>query len=59
MGSLTSMNKKYGSNDRYFQSDEKSKMLKVKGDSVNANKFVPEGVEGMVRVKGTVKEILH
>lgn len=64
MGSLKSMNKKYGSNDRYFQSDEKSTIEKKeekdsRRTSVNANKFVPEGVEGMVKVKGSVEEILH
>lgn len=57
------MNKKYGSNDRQFQSDESSKLdKKEEGNdsrSINANKFVPEGVEGMVKVKGSVSEILH
>jgi len=33
--------------------------LKANVDSVNANKFVPEGVEGMVKVRGTVGDILH
>ncbi|RKX39533.1 MAG: IMP dehydrogenase [Thermotogae bacterium] len=44
MGSEAAM--KRGSFDRYFQS----------GDS---SKFVPEGVEGMVPYKGTVKDVVH
>jgi len=44
MGSEAAMKK--GSFDRYFQSDDSSK-------------FVPEGVEGMVPYKGTVKDVVH
>jgi len=63
MGSLKSMNKKHGSNDRYFQSDEKGSIVgkhsNDKSQSINANKFVPEGVEGMVKIKGSVEDVLH
>ena len=43
MGSLGAM--KSGSADRYGQEGE--------------NKFVPEGIEGMVPYKGTVKDVVH
>lgn len=43
MGSVTSMKK--GSKDRYFQEENK--------------KFVPEGVEGKVPYKGTLKDTVH
>lgn len=45
MGSLGAMNN--GSSDRYFQSDNA------------ADKLVPEGVEGRVAYKGSLKEIIH
>lgn len=44
MGSLAAMEK--GSSDRYFQSTNE------------ANKMVPEGIEGRVAYKGSVREIL-
>ncbi|AEH50934.1 IMP dehydrogenase [Pseudothermotoga thermarum] len=44
MGSEAAMKK--GSADRYFQ-------------NANGNKFVPEGVEGMVPYKGTVKDVVY
>lgn len=44
MGSLSAM--KRGSKDRYFQSDQK-------------DKFVPEGIEGMVSYKGDAKETIY
>ncbi len=42
MGSLGAMNK--GSADRYFQDNNNG----------NVDKFVPEGIEGMVPYKGSV-----
>ena len=46
MGSVGAMNK--GSADRYFQSKQK-----------DISKYVPEGVEGFVRFKGNVKNIIY
>ena len=46
MGSVGAMNK--GSADRYFQIKQK-----------NISKYVPEGVEGFVKFKGDVKEIIY
>ena len=46
MGSVGAMNK--GSADRYFQSKQK-----------DASKYVPEGVEGLVKFKGEVKKIIY
>jgi IMP dehydrogenase len=45
MGSIAAM--KEGSKDRYFQNDS------------DANKLVPEGIEGMVPYKGPVRETIH
>ncbi len=47
MGSLGAMNQAHGSSDRYFQSDSK------------ADKLVPEGVEGRVPFKGSIRPIIH
>ncbi|MBW5290295.1 MAG: Inosine-5'-monophosphate dehydrogenase [Candidatus Ruthia sp. Asou_11_S2] len=47
MGSLAAMNQAHGSSDRYFQSDSK------------ADKLVPEGVEGRVPFKGSMRPIIH
>ncbi len=47
MGSLGAMNQKEGSSDRYFQ------------DSKNAEKLVPEGIEGRVAYKGPLANIIH
>ncbi len=47
MGSLGAMNQAHGSSDRYFQSDSK------------AYKLVPEGVEGRVPFKGSMRPIIH
>ena len=44
MGSLAAMER--GSSDRYFQS------------KTEANKMVPEGIEGRVAYKGSVKDIV-
>lgn len=44
MGSLSAM--KRGSKDRYFQSEQK-------------DKFVPEGIEGMVSYKGNAKDTIY
>jgi IMP dehydrogenase len=46
MGSVGAMNK--GSADRYFQTKQK-----------DASKYVPEGVEGYVKFKGEVKNIIY
>ena len=46
MGSTGAMNK--GSADRYFQEKQK-----------DVSKYVPEGVEGFVKYKGTVKKIVY
>jgi IMP dehydrogenase len=47
MGSLGAMNQSHGSSDRYFQS------------SKNAEKLVPEGIEGRVAYKGPIANIVH
>ena len=48
MGSLGAMDSTHGSSDRYFQS------------GVNeANKLVPEGIEGQVAYKGPVSSVLY
>lgn len=47
MGSIGAMNQSHGSSDRYFQSDSK------------ADKLVPEGIEGRVPFKGSIRPILH
>lgn len=47
MGSLGAMNQRFGSADRYGQ----------KG--VNAQKMVPEGIEGLVPYSGAVSGVLH
>jgi IMP dehydrogenase len=48
MGSLGAMNQKEGSSDRYFQ--------KTDGE---ADKLIPEGIEGRVAYKGPVAAIIH
>ncbi|MCC5855657.1 MAG: IMP dehydrogenase [Idiomarina sp.] len=47
MGSLGAMNQSHGSSDRYFQS------------SNQADKLVPEGIEGRVAYKGPISNIVH
>ena len=47
MGSLGAMNQSHGSSDRYFQS------------SNQAEKLVPEGIEGRVAYKGPIATIIH
>ncbi|MFU8783481.1 IMP dehydrogenase [Aliidiomarina sp.] len=47
MGSLGAMNQSHGSSDRYFQS------------SNQAEKLVPEGIEGRVAYKGPIANIIH
>ncbi|MFC3031937.1 IMP dehydrogenase [Pseudoalteromonas fenneropenaei] len=47
MGSLGAMNQKEGSSDRYFQT------------SKQAEKLVPEGIEGRVAYKGPIATIIH
>ena len=46
MGLVGAMNK--GSADRYFQKIQK-----------NTSKYVPEGVEGLVKFKGNVEKIIY
>ena len=46
MGSIGAMQQ--GSKDRYFQDTED-----------NAEKLVPEGIEGRVPFKGSVKNVIH
>ena len=46
MGSIGAMNK--GSADRYFQTKQK-----------DISKYVPEGVEGLVKYKGPVLSLIH
>jgi len=46
MGSIGAMNK--GSSDRYFQKKQK-----------DPSKYVPEGVEGLVKYKGPVEKIIY
>ena len=46
MGSIGAMNK--GSADRYFQTKQKE-----------TSKYVPEGIEGLVKYKGTVEKIIY
>ncbi len=47
MGSLGAMSQSQGSSDRYFQ------------ESTDAEKLVPEGIEGRVPYKGSMVSILH
>lgn len=47
MGSLGAMAQRHGSSDRYFQAD------------AQAEKLVPEGIEGRVPYKGSVLSIIH
>jgi len=47
MGSLGAMNQNHGSSDRYFQS------------SNEAEKLVPEGIEGRIAYKGPIANIIH
>lgn len=47
MGSLGAMAQRHGSSDRYFQAD------------AEAEKLVPEGIEGRVPYKGSVLAIIH
>ena len=47
MGSLGAMQQKQGSSDRYFQ------------ESSEADKLVPEGIEGRVAFKGNLSTVIH
>jgi len=47
MGSLGAMQQKQGSSDRYFQ------------ESSEADKLVPEGIEGRVAFKGSLGAVIH
>lgn len=47
MGSLGAMQQKQGSSDRYFQ------------ESSDADKLVPEGIEGRVAFKGNLGPVIH
>lgn len=48
MGSIAAMNQRYGSKDRYGQSE-----------ITDSGKFVPEGIEGMVPFAGSVSDVLY
>ena len=47
MGSLGAMREQHGSSDRYFQAE------------IEADKYVPEGIEGRVPYKGAISPIIH
>lgn len=47
MGSIGAMNQRHGSSDRYFQATNE------------AEKLVPEGIEGRVAYKGPIATIIH
>jgi len=47
MGSMGAMQQKQGSSDRYFQ------------ESTEADKLVPEGIEGRVPYKGSLSAVIH
>ncbi|HEC73208.1 MAG TPA: IMP dehydrogenase [Methylophaga aminisulfidivorans] len=47
MGSMGAMSQKQGSSDRYFQ------------ESSEADKLVPEGIEGRVPFKGSLSAVIH
>ena len=47
MGSMGAMQQKHGSSDRYFQ------------ESSEADKLVPEGIEGRVPFKGSLSPVIH
>jgi IMP dehydrogenase len=47
MGSIGAMNQAHGSSDRYFQANSK------------ADKLVPEGIEGRVPFKGSIRPIVY
>ena len=48
MGSIGAMANKQSSKDRYFQHDTK-----------DSEKLVPEGIEGRIKYKGSIKPIVH
>lgn len=48
MGSVGAMSAQHGSSDRYFQEKQS-----------NADKYVPEGIEGRVPYKGSVKPVVY
>lgn len=50
MGSVGAMSQCYGSSDRYFQE---------KQEDNSVGKYVPEGVEGRVPYKGSLRNVLH
>jgi IMP dehydrogenase len=50
MGSVDAMSQRYGSSDRYFQSEESLD---------NSDKLVPEGIEGRVPYKGTLVAVVY
>lgn len=49
MGSVGAMSQAHGSSDRYFQDHQ--------GDDIE--KYVPQGIEGRVAYKGSLRNILH
>ncbi len=48
MGSIGAMTQNEGARDRYFQKD-----------TIDAQKLVPEGIEGIVPYKGSLKEMIY
>lgn len=48
MGSIGAMSEQHGSSDRYFQER-----------ATDSKKYVPEGIEGRVPYKGTVKQVAY
>jgi IMP dehydrogenase len=48
MGSVGAMSQRHGSSDRYFQESQRE-----------VGKFVPEGIEGRVPFKGSIKAVVH
>lgn len=48
MGSVGAMSQQHGSSDRYFQEDK-----------AEVGKLVPEGIEGRVPYKGSLKAVIH
>jgi len=57
MGSRSAMESRSGSRGRYHQKDSKSHATEGL-TSAQAEKMVPEGVEGLVQFKGTVEKVM-
>jgi len=57
MGSRGAMNQRQGSRDRYIATNKKQTTDSL--TKAQAEKMVPEGVEGLVQCKGTVEQVLN